>query len=144
MRKILLALLGWAALRLYLGPSPVSSLRALLLPPVQRWNWVETLIILCLFTAGAGLLWLKPDHFRKILVGVVTVAICGCVFALARLPAPAGASGFPLSHHWLQQAMLVAEAATFRALLPIPSIDLSASAVAASRSSATCTPGTTT
>src|SRR5512140_2514913 len=68
-------------------------------------------MILGPIAAGAGLLWLKPDHFRKILVGVITVAICGCVFALARLPAPAGASGFPLSHHWLQQAMLVAEAA---------------------------------
>ncbi len=68
-------------------------------------------MILGPIAAGAGLLWLKPDHFRKILVGTVTLAICACVFALTRLPGPTGASGFPLSHHWVQQAMLIAEAA---------------------------------
>jgi len=68
-------------------------------------------MILGPIAAGAGLLWLKPDHFRKLLVGAATLAICGCVFALVGVPGPAGASGFPLSHHWVQKAMLAAEAA---------------------------------
>ncbi len=83
-------------------PIGVNSCRIVTLIPAM---------ILGPIAAGAGLLWLKPDHARKLLVAAVTLAICGCVLALVRLPAPVGASGFPLSHHWVQQAMLVVEAA---------------------------------
>ncbi len=67
-------------------------------------------MILGPFAAGVGLLCLRPDHFRRILVAVVTVAVCGCALALARLPAPAGIAGFPLNHDWLNFAMMLAEA----------------------------------
>jgi hypothetical protein len=66
-------------------------------------------MILGPIAAGAGLLCLKPDQFRKILVAGVTLAICGCVLALAQLPSPGGLAGFPLKHHWLNLAMTVIE-----------------------------------
>jgi ech hydrogenase subunit A len=61
--------------------------------------------------AGAGLLCLKPDRFRRLLVGAVTALMCAGAFALAWLPSPGALSGFPLSHHGLQQLMLAAEMA---------------------------------
>jgi ech hydrogenase subunit A len=67
-------------------------------------------MILGPIAAGAGLLCLKPDHFRRILVGAATLAVCCCALALARLPAPAGLPGFPLEHHWLNALMMLTEA----------------------------------
>jgi ech hydrogenase subunit A len=59
---------------------------------------------------GAGLLWLKPDQFRKILVSGITLLVCGCVLALAAFPLPvAWEAGLLLDHHWLSSAMMVIE-----------------------------------
>ena len=52
---------------------------------------------------------MKPDQWRKLLVGAVTLGICGCVLALARLrvfPATVGL----LDHHWLSLGMGLVEA----------------------------------
>ena len=40
-------------------------------------------MILGPIATGLGLLWLKPDQFRKILVSGITLLVCGCVVALA-------------------------------------------------------------
>ena len=45
-------------------------------------------MILGPIATGAGLLWLKPDQFRKILVGGIALVVCACVLALAALPLP--------------------------------------------------------
>jgi hypothetical protein len=45
-------------------------------------------MILGPIATGAGLLWLKPDQFRKILVSGIALVVCGCVLALAVLPVP--------------------------------------------------------
>ena len=66
-------------------------------------------MILGPFAAGVGLLCLRLDHLRRILVGAVTVAVCGCALALVRLPAPTGLAGFPLNHHWLDLLMALIE-----------------------------------
>ena len=42
-------------------------------------------MILGPIATGAGLLWLKPDQFRKILVSGIALVVCGCVLALAVL-----------------------------------------------------------
>ena len=51
-------------------------------------------MILGPIATGAGLLWLKPDQFRKILVSGIALLVCGCVLALAALPVP------PLWRHY--------------------------------------------
>ena len=66
-------------------------------------------MILGPIAAGAGLLCLRPEHFRRFLVATLTLAVCVCVLALARLPSPTALSGFPLTHHWLNVAMNLAE-----------------------------------
>src|SRR5512137_1548420 len=69
-------------------------------------------MILGPIAAGLGLLWLKPDQFRKILVSGITLLVCGCVVALAALPLPLPAAweaGALLDHHWLNIAMMVVE-----------------------------------
>jgi ech hydrogenase subunit A len=66
-------------------------------------------MILGPIATGAGLLWLKPDQFRKILVSGIALVVCGCVLALAVLPVPAGFQGLPLNHHWLNLAMTLIE-----------------------------------
>jgi ech hydrogenase subunit A len=69
-------------------------------------------MILGPIATGAGLLWLKPDQFRKILVGGITLLVCGCVLALATIPLPlpvASEAGLLLDHHWLSTAMMVIE-----------------------------------
>jgi ech hydrogenase subunit A len=63
-------------------------------------------MILGPLAAGVGLLCLKPDHLRRILVVGVTLAICAGAVVLARLPAPAGVS---VNHHAISGLMLVAE-----------------------------------
>jgi ech hydrogenase subunit A len=69
-------------------------------------------IILGPIATGAGLLCLKPDQFRKILVSGITLLVCGCVLALAALPLPLPAAwevGLLLDHHWLNTSMMVIE-----------------------------------
>ena len=66
-------------------------------------------MILGPIATGAGLLWLKPDQFRKILVGGIALIVCGCVLALAALPIPTAFEGLPMPHHWLNLAMMVIE-----------------------------------
>jgi ech hydrogenase subunit A len=68
-------------------------------------------MILGPIATGAGLLWLKPDQFRKILVSGIALLICGCVLALAALPLPAALEALPMDHHWLNLAMMVIEGA---------------------------------
>ncbi|HOX56580.1 MAG TPA: proton-conducting transporter membrane subunit [Candidatus Paceibacterota bacterium] len=65
-------------------------------------------LILGPIAAGAGLLWLKSDPFRKILVSAVTLLICAGVLALAVLPAP---DLLPLDYHWLNAALMAIEGA---------------------------------
>ena len=52
---------------------------------------------------------MKPDQFRKILVGGIALLVCGCVLALAALPLPTVFEGLPLPHGWLNLAMMVIE-----------------------------------
>ncbi len=66
-------------------------------------------MILGPIATGAGLLWLKPDQFRKILVGGIALLVCGCVLALAALPLPIAFEHLPLDHHWVNLAMTVIE-----------------------------------
>jgi ech hydrogenase subunit A len=68
-------------------------------------------LILGPIATGAGLLWLKPDQFRKILVSGITFIVCGCVLALAVLPIPTTFESLPLDHHWVSLAMMVIEGA---------------------------------
>ena len=68
-------------------------------------------MILGPIATGLGLLWLKADQLRKILVGGMTLLVCLCVLALAVLPTPGLAEGLPLDHHWLSAAMLAIEGA---------------------------------
>src|ERR1035438_769671 len=68
-------------------------------------------MILGPIATGAGLLWLKPDQFRKILVSGIALLVCGCVLALAALPLPAALEALPMDHHWLNLAMMVIEGA---------------------------------
>ena len=66
-------------------------------------------MILGPIATGAGLLWLKPDQFRKILVSGITLLVCGGVLALAALPVPGLWSGLPVEHQWLSTALMVIE-----------------------------------
>jgi len=68
-------------------------------------------MILGPIATGAGLLWLKPDQFRKILVGGIALLVCGCTLALAALPLPATLEALPRDHHWLNLAMMIIEGA---------------------------------
>lgn len=66
-------------------------------------------IIVAPFAVGLGLLWLRPDQPRKILVAITTLAVLISVLALALLPAPlAGIGG---EHHFVNLLMLLGEAA---------------------------------
>ncbi len=65
-------------------------------------------MILGSFAAGLGLYCLRPDHWRKVLVALATLAVCCGAIALVRLPAPL--SDFPRDHHWVNVAMMLAEA----------------------------------
>ena len=78
-----------------------------------HWTTTVTLVptmILGPFAAGAGLLCLRFDKLRRILVGTVTAALCCCALALIGLPAPVGLSGSPLDNHHLNLLMLLIEA----------------------------------
>ena len=74
------------------------------------WAIIVTLVptmILGSFATGAGLLCLRPDRFRRILVATVTFALCCGALALIGFPTPAGLPGFPLDHHHLNLLMLL-------------------------------------
>ena len=66
-------------------------------------------MILGPIATGAGLLWLKPDQFRKILVSGIALIVCGCVLALAALPLPAAFEALPPDLLWLNLAMMIIE-----------------------------------
>ena len=66
-------------------------------------------MILGPIATGAGLLWLKPDQFRKILVSGIALVVCGCVLALAALPPPTTLETLPPGLHWLNLAVMVIE-----------------------------------
>ena len=68
-------------------------------------------MILGPIATGAGLLCLKPDQFRKILVSGIALLVCGGVLALAALPIPTALHELPLDHHWINLAMMVVEGA---------------------------------
>src|SRR5512138_3714866 len=67
-------------------------------------------MILSPILAGAGLLWLNTERFRKLLVAVTTAVIVGCALALIAFPGPVGVYGFPLKHDLVERGMLVVEA----------------------------------
>ena len=68
-------------------------------------------LILGPLAAGLLLLCLKPDLPRKILVSVVTLAVCCGSVALARLPAPLDLGELPWSQHGINLGMLLVEMA---------------------------------
>ena len=68
-------------------------------------------MILGPIAAGAGLLCLRPDRLRKVLVTGFTLSVCLSAIALINLPSPAGVPGLPVSHHWLNLLMLGVELA---------------------------------
>ena len=68
-------------------------------------------MILGPIATGAGLLCLKPDQFRKILVSGIALLVCGGVLALAALPIPTALHELPLDHQWINLAMMVVEGA---------------------------------
>jgi ech hydrogenase subunit A len=71
---------------------------------------VLTLILVPL-AAGLVLLCLKPDLPRKILVSVVTLAVCCGSVALALLPTPLNLGDLPLNQHGINLGMLLVEIA---------------------------------
>ena len=68
-------------------------------------------LILGPFIVGAGLLGMRADSFRRILVGGAVAAVCCFTIALIFLPSPTVVSSLPLDHHWINLAMLVVELA---------------------------------
>jgi ech hydrogenase subunit A len=66
-------------------------------------------MILGPLAAGVGLLCLKPDHFRRLLVAVVTLAVCGGAVLLVQLPMRSGLPGDPAHHHSLNLIMMLVE-----------------------------------
>jgi ech hydrogenase subunit A len=68
-------------------------------------------LILVPLVAGLLLLCLKPDLPRKILVSVVTLAVCCGSVALALLPTPLNLGELPLSQHGINLGMLLVEIA---------------------------------
>jgi ech hydrogenase subunit A len=71
---------------------------------------VLTLILVPL-AAGLLLLCLKPDLPRKVLVSVVTLAVCCGSVALALLPTPLNLGELPWSQHGINLGMLLVEIA---------------------------------
>ncbi len=66
-------------------------------------------MILGSFAAGVGLLCLRPDHLRRLLVAGVTLIVCCCALFLASLPVPGTLAGSPQAHHWTNLLMMAAE-----------------------------------
>lgn len=59
--------------------------------------------------AGVGLLALKPELLRRILVVAATVAVCTGALILSQRPAPMDLSGLPINQHAISITMLVVE-----------------------------------
>jgi ech hydrogenase subunit A len=68
-------------------------------------------LILAPLAAGLGLLGLRPDLPRRILVSGVTLAVCCGSVALALLPTPLELGHLPVSAHAINQGMLLVELA---------------------------------
>ena len=68
-------------------------------------------LILAPLAAGLGLLCLKSDLPRKILVAGVTLAVCCGSVALATLPSPLNLTAFSLNDDWIHLSMFVVEIA---------------------------------
>jgi len=68
-------------------------------------------LILMPFLVGAGLLWLRPDALRQILVAVALLVVCGLSVALALAPAALNLNELPVSTHAINLGMLVVEIA---------------------------------
>lgn len=68
-------------------------------------------LILIPFAVGAGLLCLRPDGLRKILVVGALLAVCGLSVALALAPAALNLNELPVSTHSINLGMLVVEIA---------------------------------
>jgi ech hydrogenase subunit A len=66
-------------------------------------------LILVPLAAGLLLLCLRPDLPRKILVSVVTLAVCCGTGYLAILPTPVDLSGFRLNPYWINLGMQFVE-----------------------------------
>ena len=63
------------------------------------------------FAVGLGLLCLRGDRPRKVLVGLMTLAVGCCCLALAIFPVPGALSGMRLEQHWVNLVMTVLETA---------------------------------
>ena len=61
------------------------------------------------FAVGAGLLWLRPDGLRKILVAGALLVVVGLSVALALVPAPLDLQPLPFSGHAISLGMLAVE-----------------------------------
>ena len=68
-------------------------------------------MILGPIAVGAGLLWLKHDWLRRVLVVGVIGLVCACVLALVKAPAPVSALSLGVDHHWVDLAMTAVELA---------------------------------
>jgi ech hydrogenase subunit A len=66
-------------------------------------------LMLVPFAAGLGLLCLRSDALRKIVVASVTLAVCAGTVALAARPTPAHLARLGLNHHWLNLGMMLVE-----------------------------------
>ena len=71
---------------------------------------VLTLILVPL-VAGLVLLCLRSDLLHKILVSIVTLAVCCGSVALALLPTPLNLRDLPLSQHGINLGLLLVEIA---------------------------------
>ena len=68
-------------------------------------------LILGPLAAGLGLLCLKPDLPRKILVTGTILAVCYGSILLAALPSPLNLTGISLNNHWIHLSMFAVEIA---------------------------------
>lgn len=66
-------------------------------------------MILGPFAAGVGLLCLRVDRTRRLLVALVTVAVCFCAVALAKLTFTSEATGLVWNHHAIHSGMMAIE-----------------------------------
>jgi len=68
-------------------------------------------MILGPIAVGAGLLYLRLDWLRRLLVVGVMGVICACALSLINVPAPDGAAGWGANHRWSDPLMTAAELA---------------------------------
>jgi ech hydrogenase subunit A len=66
-------------------------------------------IIFAPFAAGVGLLCLRPDYLRRVVVAAVAFAVACATLALVGLPAPGEPSGSATAYHWVNRLMMVTE-----------------------------------